>query len=145
MNPDPLLSTRTTLPSGFNSLETISGRVKPRLPHTLPQGEHALLWRSNHPRHLQTHTQTHTHTDSSPSLFCKWLLPHHFTCTLQPVSSGERPGSNCGFCASAAPTSKESHLLVSCHRITACRPRGLMTGSILHENTIIALGSIATV
>lgn len=35
--------------------------------------------------------------------------------------------------------------LVSCHHITASGPRGLMTGSIVHENTIIALGSIATV
>lgn len=41
--------------------------------------------------------------------------------------------------------SKEPRPLVSCHHITACRPRGLMTGSIVHENTIIASGSIATV
>lgn len=35
------------------------------------------------------------------SLFCKWPLPHHFTYTLQPLSSGDRPGSNCGFCVCA--------------------------------------------
>lgn len=108
MNPDPRLSTRTMLPSGFNSWGTTSGRVKRCLPHTLPQGEHALLWRSNHSHHLQTHALTHCPpphlpTSPPPPLFCKWLLPHHFTCTLQPLSSGERPGSNCGFCASAAP------------------------------------------
>lgn len=40
---------------------------------------------------------------------------------------------------------KEQHPLFSCHRTTAFRPRSLMTGAIVHENTIIALGSIATV
>lgn len=82
-----------------------------------------------------------------PSLFCRWTIPHHFTYTLQPLSSGDCPGSNCGFCACGPPPpfSKEPRPLVSCHHITACRPRGLMTGSIVHENTIIALGSIATV
>lgn len=59
----------------------------------LPQGVHALLWKSNH-----------SNPPPPPlSLFCKWPLPHHFTYTLQPLSSGDRPGSNCGFCARSHP------------------------------------------
>ena len=60
-----------------------------------PQGVHALLCKSNH---------SYPHPPPPPlSLFCKCPLPHHFTYTLQPLSSGDCPGSNCGFCASSSP------------------------------------------
>lgn len=62
-------------------------------------------------------------------LFCKWPLPHHFAYTLQPLSSGDSPGSDCGFCACAPPPATLPSLkgalipglcpLVSCHHITA--------------------------
>lgn len=150
MNPDPLLSKgstmRTTPPSGLSSSGTARGRVNPQSATSTPRLRVYMLYCAE--AIIPPPPPTLPAPPPPLSLFCKWPLPHHFTYTLQPLSSGDRPGSNCGFCACSPPhpsSSKEPRPLVSCHHITACRPRGLMTGSIVHENTIIALGSIATV